>query len=304
MNYLKDKFCFRLIGILSFLLISWSLTAQDEDDLLGLLEVEETTDYTYATFKTNRIINLHSVENTSKGVLDVKISHRFGFINGGISELFGLDQASIRLGADYGVTDRLMVGLGRSSYEKTYDGFVKYKFLRQSTGKRNFPVTVSFLTSTAIKTIPFQNPDRVNYFTSRMYYVFQGLIGRKFNENLSLQISPTLVHRNLVRTSDESNDVYSIAAGGRVKLTKRITCNAEYIYVLPNQLAPGYRNSLSLGFDIETGGHVFQLHFTNSTSMIEKGFITETVGDWTDGGVHFGFNVSRVFTVRKPKIHQ
>ncbi len=270
----------------------------EEDDLLALLGDQEVVDFTYATFKANRIINLHSIENTANGVLDIKISHRFGFINGGFSELFGLDQASIRIGGDYGITDRFMVGFGRSSFEKTYDGFAKLKLLRQSKGKRVMPITASLMASAAIKTVEFQDPDRVNYFSSRMYYVFQGLIGRKFNESISLQLSPTLVHRNLVRTSTEANDVLSLGIGGRVKLNKRTSLNSEYIYVLPNQLAPGYRNSFSIGFDIETGGHVFQLHFTNSTSMIEKGFITESIGNWLDGDIHFGFNVSRVFTVR------
>lgn len=298
MNYWKSHRCNWFFVVVFLCFMASALTAQtDEDDLLALLGEEEVTDYTYATFKANRIINLHSVENTAKGVLDIKISHRFGFLNGGISELFGLDQASIRIGADYGVTDRFMIGFGRSSFEKTYDGFLKYKILRQSSGRKTMPVTASFLASTAIKTVEFQNPDRENYFSSRMYYVFQGLIGRKFNESLSLQLSPTVVHRNLVRTSSESNDVYSLGIGGRLKLNKRTSFNAEYIYVLPDQLAPGYRNSFSIGFDIETGGHVFQLHLTNSTSMIEKGFITETIGNWFDGDIHFGFNVSRVFTV-------
>lgn len=296
MSYWKNHRLKWGVAVLFLSLISYQGIAQEED-LLALLGEEEITDYTYATFKANRIINLHSVENTAKGVLDIKISHRFGFINGGFSELFGLDQASIRIGGDYGVTDRLMVGFGRSSFEKTYDGFLKYKILKQSSGAKTMPVTASFMASTAIKTIPFRDPDRENYFSSRMYYVFQSLIGRKFNESLSLQISPTVVHRNLVRTSSESNDVYSLGLGGRIKLNKRTSFNAEYIYVFPNQLAPGYRNSLSLGFDIETGGHVFQLHFTNSTSMIEKGFITETTGNWLARDIHFGFNVSRVFTV-------
>lgn len=296
MNFSIDSNILRLALILLLAASAATANAQ-EDDLLALLGEEEVTDYTYATFKANRIINLHSVENTAKGVLDIKISHRFGFLNSGISDLFGLDQASIRIGADYGITERLMVGVGRSSYEKTYDGFLKYKILRQSSGAKTMPVTASFLATTAIKTIPFQNPDRENYFSSRMYYTFQVLIGRKFNESISVQLSPTLVHRNLVRTSSEANDVYSLGAGGRMKLTKRTSLNLEYIYVLPNQLAPGYRNSFSVGFDIETGGHVFQLHFTNSTSMIEKGYIAETVGNWLNGDVHFGFNVSRVFTV-------
>ena len=272
---------------------------QEEEDLLALLgEEAPTTNYTTAAFKANRVINLHSIENTSAGVLDIKISHRFGFINGGFSELFGLDQASIRIGGDYGITNQLMVGLGRSSYEKTYDGFVKYKFLRQSTGARKMPITLSAFASSAIQTLPWQNPDRENLFTSRLYYTFQLIAGRKFNDRFSLQLSPTVVHRNLVRTFEEKHDVYACGLGGRIKLTKRTSFNFEYIYVLPDQLADGYRNPLSVGFDIETGGHVFQLHFTNSTSMIEKGFVTETIGNWIDGDIHFGFNVSRVFTIK------
>lgn len=293
----KTKIFFLTVVCYLFILPSNISAQEDDEDLLSLLDEEEPIDYIYATFKANRIINLHSVENTSKGVLDIKISHRFGFLNGGISELFGLDQASIRIGGDYGINDWLMVGFGRSSFEKTYDGFTKVKLLRQSKGKKTMPVTASFMASTAITTVEFQNPDRENYFSSRMFYTFQALIGRKFNNSLSLQLSPTLVHRNLVRMNTEANDVFAVGFGGRMKLNKRTSFNAEYIYVLPNQLAPGYRNSFSVGFDIETGGHVFQLHFTNSTSMIEKGFITETTGNWFDGDIHFGFNVSRVFTV-------
>jgi len=298
MKYWTRQKSYCSIFLLFYIVSTSVMYAQTEDeDLLALLGDEETVDFTYATFKTNRIINLHSVENTAKGVLDIKISHRFGFLNGGISELFGLDQASIRIGGDYGITDRLMIGIGRSSFEKTYDGFAKFKILKQSRGAKTMPVTASFLTSAAVKTVEFQDPDRENYFSSRMFYTFQALIGRKFSESISIQLSPTMIHRNLVRTASEANDVYSFGIGGRVKLNKRTSFNAEYIYVLPGQLAPGYRNSLSIGFDIETGGHVFQLHFTNSTSMIEKGFINETIGNWFDGDIHFGFNVSRVFTV-------
>ena len=292
----------RILLLFGLALSILGLKAQ-EDDLLSLLgEEEETIDYTTASFKTNRVVNLHSLESTAGGVLDVKISHRFGTLNGGTYELFGLDNASIRIGADFGISDRITIGLGRSSFQKTYDGFVKYKFLRQSTGKRNMPITAALLASTAVQTLKWQNPDRENYFSSRLYYTYQFILGRKFSEGLTLQLSPTVVHRNLVETSAESNDVLALGAAGRIKLSKRITLNAEYIYVLPDQLAPGFRNSFSLGFDIETGGHVFQLHFTNSTSMIEKGFVTETNENWLDGGIHFGFNISRVFTVVKPKI--
>lgn len=291
-----------LLFILPICLVASLLSAQ-EDDLLALLgEEEETTEYANASFKTNRVINLHSLESTSAGVLDIKISHRFGTLNRGAYELFGLDNASIRIGGDYGVTDQLTVGLGRSSYQKTFDGFLKYKLLRQSKGKKVMPVTAAFLATTAVQSMKWQNPDRENYFSSRMYYTFQLILGRKFSENFTLQVSPTVVHRNLVKTRAEAHDVYAFGIAGRIKLTKRVALNAEYTYVLPDQLLPGFRNALSIGFDIETGGHVFQLHFTNSTSMIEPGLVTQTVETWGNGGIHFGFNVSRVFTVVRPKI--
>lgn len=285
------------LPIYFLLFLTIHLSAQ-EDDLLSLLGDEEITDYTTAAFKTNRVINLHSLENTAAGVFDFKISHRFGFINGGIQELFGLDESSIRIGGDYGITDQLMIGFGRSSYEKTYDVFGKFKFLRQSSGKINMPLTAAIFASAAVKTVPFANPERENYFSSRMYYTWQLILGRKFSESFSLQLSPTVVHRNLVATKVEKNDVYGLGTAARLKLTKRTTLNAEYIYLLPNQVASNIQNSLSIGFDIETGGHVFQLHFSNSTSMIEKGFVTETVGNWLDGDIHFGFNISRVFTLK------
>jgi hypothetical protein len=278
-----------------------ALRAQDEGSLLDLLEEEETTDYASASFKTTRIINSQSIENVAEGVLDFKISHRFGMLNSGAYELFGLDQASIRLGLDYGITDNLMVGFGRSSFQKALDGFIKYRLLRQSTGKRNMPITLSLHSSMALNMLQWANPERENYFTSRMYFTHQVLIGRKFSKATSVMVMPTLVHRNMVTTEAEANSVLAIGFGGRQKLTNRLALTGEYYYVLPDQLAPEYYNSLSIGIDIETGGHVFQLHFTNSTAMIDKGFITETTGQWSEGDIHFGFNVSRVFTIKERK---
>jgi hypothetical protein len=273
------------------------LTAQ-EDDLLSLLDEEEAVTYTTGSFKANRVINLHSLENTSAGELDIKISHRFGFLNLGLYEFFGLDQATIRIGGDYGITERLMVGVGRSNFEKTYDAFAKFKLLRQSTGAKKTPITLCIFGSTAITTIQFQDTSRENFFSSRLYYTTQLIMGRKFSNAFSLQLSPTWVHRNLVATNAEENDVFALGMAARLKLGKRTSLNAEYIYLLPDQVNDRVRNSLSVGFDIETGGHVFQLHFTNSTSMIEKGFVAETEGDWGDGDIHFGFNLSRVFNIK------
>jgi opacity protein-like surface antigen len=297
-----------LLLLLACPLLAPSLAAQ-EGDLLSLLGDEETTDYATASFKTNRIVNGHSIENTAPGVLDFKISHRFAPLRQGIYDVFGLDNAAIRIGFDYGITPRLMVGFGRNSNEKIIDGFVKYKVLRQSSGKRNMPLSLSYLVDAQIKTVKFSDETRDNKFSSRLYYTHQLLLARKFNAALTLQLMPTLVHRNLVATRGDKNDVFAIGAGGRIKLTKRVALNAEYYYVPEGQISQDFANSLSIGFDIETGGHVFQLHFTNSNDMTYKGFITETSEDWFFrnaedrllSGIRFGFNVSRVFTIRKPK---
>jgi len=294
--------------LLLFLLLPTFLHAQDQD-LLALLGEEKSVEYATASFKTNRVINGHSIENTAAGVLDFKISHRFSPVRQGLYDIFGLDGATIRFGLDYGITNRLMVGAGRNSREKIYDGFVKYKILRQSSGARNMPVTVTYLADAQIKSVKFADPSRDNKFTDRLYYTHQLLIGRKFGDRLSLQLMPTLVHRNLATTPEDKNDVYALGVAGRFKLSKRTALNAEYYYVPDGQIATSYVNSLSVGLDIETGGHVFQLHFTNSPDMTYKGFITETQEQWffkgNDGqlmsGIRFGFNVSRVFTVVKPK---
>jgi len=278
-------------------------TAQDTTDILRMLENEmgSTTDYTTATFKTTRLINGHTVENVGKKVLDVKISHRFGKVNGGGYELFGLDNATMRMGLDYGITNYLMVGIGRSTYQKTYDAFFKVKLLRQSKGKRNMPITLSYVPTVALKTLKFEDATLQNYYTSRLFFTHQLIIGRKFSEGTSLQLMPTFTHRNLVQLASEPNDLLAIGIGGRQKLSKRISLNVEYYYQLPDYKLHNTTNSLSVGFDIETGGHVFQLHFTNSQGMSERTFISETTGDWAKGDVFFGFNISRVFTIGKSR---
>ena len=277
----------------------------EEKDLVSLLDAAGgggQRQYTTAVFKTTRLINGHSIENTAAGVLDFRISHRFGRIDGGAKEWFGLDGATIRLGLDYGVTDWLTVGVGRSSYQKEYDGFVKARILRQ-TDDGSMPLSVSYLGAMSVTSIsaPPLPAGQEWYFTNRLFYVNQLLIARKFNQWISLQLMPAHVHYNLVDTRSEPNDVLAIGVGGRVKLSKRVTFNAEYYYQPPGSKLNGTVNSLSVGFDIETGGHVFQLHFTNSTGMTERTFIGQTVDKWSNGGMHFGFNISRVFTIVRPK---
>ncbi|MEK6478405.1 DUF5777 family beta-barrel protein [Catalinimonas sp. 4WD22] len=266
---------------------------EKEEDSLNIQTVEE------ATFKGNRLINGHSVETDGKGQLTFLISHRFGRINGGAYEFFGLDESNIRLGLEYGVTDRLSIGIGRSSFEKVIDGFVKYQLLQQQSGAREVPLTITAFTSMAINTLRNENPERELQFKSRVDYTYQLLMARKFSSNLSLQLMPTLVHRNLVATADMDNNLFALGVGGRYKLTNRLALNVEYYYRINAEAEESiYYNPIAIGFDIETGGHVFQLHFTNAQAMIEEGFITETTGNFFSGDIHFGFNISRVFQLK------
>ena len=282
-----------ILILLSFLSITYMYG--QELDLLDDDDTTPTTEYTIATFKTNRVVNGHSIETVAKKEFDFKISHRFGFLSGGPYDLFGLDAATMRIGGDFGITDNLNIGIGRSNEDKTYDGFVKYKFLKQSTGLKKMPVTATWISHMGIATIKWSQPDRENKFAHRIHYTHQLLVAKKITEGLSVQLSPPVVHKNLVDSASRTNDILSLGIGIRQKLTKRTPLNLEYYYVMPNQLADDKTNALSLGFDIETGGHVFQLFFTNSGGPFEKAFITDTKARWIDGDVRFGFNIARIF---------
>jgi hypothetical protein len=276
--------------------------AQDTSHLMNQLENESVKNqvfYAVATFKTTRIVDGQSVENLPKNVLDVRISHRFGPVSSGIYNFFGLDNATMRLGFDYGITDNFMIGAGHSTYQKTYDAFFKFRILRQSTGAMNMPVTVSFVPVIAVNTLKQFDSSKTN-FNDRASMVYQLLIARKFSENFALQIMPTLIHADKISFNHANKkNILAVGIGGRQRLSKRINLNAEYYYVLPDTKAPGSHNVFSFGVDIGTGGHVFQLDFTNSSGITEKSFISETTGRWDKSNIMFGFNISRVFQLGK-----
>lgn len=290
--------------LLLFTAFSIGSVAAQETDLFKIAKEESDKDdksktvLTIATFKNSRLINGHSVETLAPGMMDFRVHHRFGFLNEGPYNFFGLDNATTFIGFDFGITDRLMVGISRSTYLKQMEGYAKYRLLRQSTGKINTPVSVTLLSAMVVKTIRDQ-PGKPRTFADKSTYANQILIARKFSEKTSLQIMPTWVHYNLVPLTTDPNDLFSLGIGGRQKVSKRISINAEYYYQF-NKFA-GYSNSLAVGVDIETGGHVFQLHFTNSTGMTAPTYIHETTGKWDNGDIHFGFNISRVFRIAKQK---
>ncbi|WP_036678099.1 DUF5777 family beta-barrel protein [Daejeonella oryzae] len=283
----------KLTAIL-FLLIP--LTSVAQDDLMALAIDSNETQVSNSTFKATRIINGHSVETTGRNNLDFIISHRFDRLNRGFDDFFGLDAATNRLALEYGLTEDIMIGIGRSSYEKNYDFFGKYRLLRQSTGKKNIPLSITAFTGYSLRTVKSVPELSSN---ERSSYTAQILLARKFGEALSLQLSPTIIHRSRPDIASDSKSVYASGIGGRVKLTKRFSVNGEYNYVFANQIDDSYNNNLSFSCDIETGGHVFQLLFTNSYGMVERQFITETIGEWGQGDIHFGFNISRTFSFNR-----
>lgn len=288
--------------LILLLIVCFTQSISAQDDLLSLVDSSnERSEPVTGAFKSSRVINGHSIEFIGKNVLDVRILHRFGVIKDGIGELFGLDQASMRLGFDYGITKNLTIGVGRSTLAKELDGFIKYGVLQQSKGKRNIPVSVVLVAGSTIATAKLAEDATLRETKHRMAYYSQVIIGRKFSDLFSLQLSPTYVHRNAVAVTD-FNDTYALGIGSRLKLSKRVAFVADYHYVISGLDEDVYSNPLSVGFDIETGGHVFQLHFSNATGMNEKAFITNTSNSWGRGEIRFGFNLSRVFTIGKKKM--
>lgn len=297
---MKRKPLFILLFL--FALIITNKTIAQTEDLLGLVTDDKPKkEFVKNAFKSTRVINGHSMEFLAPGTMDFRILHRFGLLDQGYQNFFGLDQATMRLGFDFGIFNNLMLGVGRSTYKKEVDGFIKFAPFRQSTGTKSFPLSIALVSGMTMNTAPYPDLTIRNYYTSRLAYYFQAIVGRKFSERLSLQVTPTLVHMNLVPLQSQPNDVYSVGFGGRYKFTKRLALTWDYFYLINGRQRNVLFDPLSIGIDIETGGHVFQLHFSNCTGMNERAFITETTNNFIKGQVRFGFNLSRVFQLKKVK---
>ena len=292
---IKLKACLLFLCILGMQL---NATAQTID-LFADSVSKPSNDIITSSFKTTRIVNGHSIENVGAGILDFKIMHRFGAINQGGYEFFGLDQATMRMGLDYGLTKNLMIGIGRSTFQKQFDGFVKYKIIRQQVGEHNIPISISYVGSTIYKSLKNATTIYEPYVSDKFSFVHQILFARKFNDYFSLQLTPILLRYNIIENVNIPNDFYSLGIGFRQRISKRVNITTEYFYRIDK--LDGYYDPLTVGVDIETGGHVFQLHVSNSTGMTERTFINETTGSWGKGDLRFGFNISRVFTLEKPK---
>lgn len=302
--------------------IALSLNSFAQEDLLSLAEAteEKTHEKVIATFKTSKVINIQSTETVKAKTMDFRVTHRFGNIGtasgGGAHTLYGFDNsADIRISFDFGITDNLTLGVGRSKQQELIDGLVKYRILTQ-TKDNHIPISLAFYGDMSY------NPQEASQFYSgmastaafkqndihRFSYVSQLLIARKFGSRLSVELAPTYQHRNFVLANvnpengaEEMNDLFSMGGGFRLKITKRMAIIADYYYTFSkyrtnNSVNPFY-NPLAIGIEIETGGHVFHLNFTNAAGIIENNYIPNTTDSWLKGGYKFGFNISRVFNL-------
>ncbi len=275
--------------LLSILFLPLLSTAQD--DLLAEIDTAAAPENVEAAFKALKIVNLESTKLAAKKDLYFIVAHRFSSVKDGFEGFFGLDNAVTQIKFVYGLTDWLTIAAGRS--EQAYDVSAKYRLQPQM--KDGFPISIVAFNSVAFNNTlkPSLYPNME--FSNRMTYVTQLLLSRKFSENFSFELAPTYFHENFVPNDEQDNSQYAIGAGGRYKFGKRWSVNVDYAAHLNRAGSSIYRNPLSVGVDLETGGHVFQMHFTNSQGIHEAGFLGQSTGNWSNGDVYFGFNLLRVF---------
>jgi hypothetical protein len=277
-----------------FILLCLPLCLFAQEDLLDEIDTDSIANYyAEAAFKGLKIVNLESTKLVAKKDFTLVVAHRFGSIDNGFDTFFGLDDAVTRLNFIYGISDGLNIGISRSSYQKTYQGSIKYRLLRQK--ENGFPFTLVGFNAVLINTALSEDNLPKLEFEHRLSYTVQFLLSRKVNRNLSLELSPTFFHDNYVMINDQDNSQFAIGFGGRYKISKRVSINLDYGLHLNRAKDSPFRNPLSLGVDLETGGHVFQMHFTNAQPMNTNYFLGQSTGDWSEGNIYFGFNLSRTF---------
>lgn len=278
---------------LIILLFVFPLFTIAQDDLLNEIDQNDTDNYATAAFKGLKIVNFESTKLVAKKELTFVVAHRFGSLENGLDTFFGLDDAVTRLNFIYGLSDAINISVSRSSFQKIYESAIKYRLTQQKEGGSPFTIVGynSILVNTAYEKANLPKLE----FKNRLGYTAQVLISRKVSKKLSLELAPTFFQDNLVLDNNQDNAQYALGFGGRYKLGKRWSLNADYGWHLNRSSTSPFKNPLSLGIDLETGGHVFQMHFTNSQAMNTNGFLGQSTGDWGDGDVYFGFNLSRVF---------
>jgi hypothetical protein len=291
--YSKKNFLMRKY-LLTFLLIAGTLVSAQTDDPFDVLgDWEEAETDALITFRSTKVVNMPSVEIPHTGELIFNIGHRFGNVRTGIYDMFGLDIATIRLGFDYGINSWLGAGIGRSTFEKTYDAYLKARILTQDAMARS-PISLSYYISASQATLRHHYPAGQDNFSGRLSVIQSLMIARKFSDKFSIQAGPVWLHSNFLTETQGSADKVSLGLASRIRLTPITHLNLEYIHEIIDDGVEN-TNPLSVGFDIETGGHVFQLFFSNTQGIFDKAYLVNTRGRWGDGDIYFGFTITRVF---------
>lgn len=275
--------------VLFFFLIPTIIIAQE--DLLAGMDSVPKNQPVESAFKALKIVNLESTKLAAKGDLYLVVAHRFSSIKDGAEGFWGLDNAVTQIKFLYGVTKWLTISGARS--EQAFDFSAKYRFQEQM--KDGFPVTIVGFNSLGFNNQMKESIYPKMTFSDRIIYVSQVLVSRKMSKKLSLQLSPTYFHENFVVNDLQDNAQYALGLGGRYKLTNRLSVNVDYAAHFNRTSTSTFNDPLSIGVDLETGGHVFQMHFSNSQGIHEAGFLGNTTGDWGTGDIFFGFNLLRVF---------
>lgn len=313
----------RIFPIAIAILFLLPLAGWAQDDLLQMLEESEPQkqEKVTATFKTTRVINAHSIETVKGKTIDVRISHRFGNIystrndNDGPDSFFGFDNvADVRLAVEYGITDNVMIGLGRSQMNNLVDGLVKWRFYTQTTDNKR-PLSLAIVGTmglnpskkaafySGVKDSLIQTYGSSKSFFHRLSYTAQLIIARKFSPSVSIQLIPTYIHRNFVRDPRDENSMFALGVAGRFKVSKRVAIIADYFYVFSpyryNRTGIPFFMPISIGVEIETGGHVFHIDVSNARGIIANNFLVESPDSWEYAEIKLGFNISRVFNVGK-----
>lgn len=277
------------------------------DSLMKMLSVPEKGEPVIATFKATRLILSQTTETVKKKELNFLVIHRFGDIGGaagGGKTLWGLDNSSdIYIGFEYGLTDNLNIDFGRSKFEQLLELGLKYNILHQKTDD-SMPVAVTLIGKAGLK--PYHvNTNVFDDYTNRLSYLAQAVIARKFSSALSMQVSPIFLRNNLpypFLAGNEQN-IFALSAAGRLKFSKRMGLVLDYVHPFSNfrnnSVNPRFYDGLGVGIEIETGGHVFTINFTNAQAISEMNYIADTESSWGKGQFRLGFTISRIFDFNK-----
>jgi hypothetical protein len=288
----------KILTLAISLLFILGVQAQDDLEAMLLDEMEEPVEYTFGTFLSTNLLNNQSTELLNKYGLNFRISHKFGSFTSGANKSFGFDDSNSLIAFDYAIADWWNIGLGRATLNESLNGYTKFRLLRQSTGAKTMPVSCVVLLSANYKTQTFDDEERDKNWTDRLEYTSQLLIARKFGNLISAQLSPTYIHRNLVNTKNDLNDIYALGLGASIKVEKRLRVNLEYFLVQKHD-TPNlkYYDPLSLGVCYQTSRHAFEVFVTNANGITENHYIANTTHNFWKGEVRVGFNISTIFSL-------